>query len=170
MVTFIIGGIKSGKSSFALREAEKLPCKNLYFVATAKPIDREMQERIEKHKKQRHNKWITIEEPIDLASVINKIPEGSAIVIDCLTAWLTNLIVENQNTSELTEAFLSSLKSRKKETHIFIISNETGLGIIPCTELGRKFVDLAGMINQKVMEIADEGYLVVAGMPIKLKG
>lgn len=172
MITFIIGGMKSGKSNFALKEAEKLSCENFYFIATAKAVDREMRDRIEKHKKQRHSKWITIEEPFDLAGALNQIPENSAVIIDCLTAWITNLLVENFNIDEFTESFLNSLNSGKikKNTHIFIVSNETGLGIIPTTELGRKFIDLAGIINQRVMENADKAYLLVAGMPIKIKG
>lgn len=171
MLTFIIGGMKSGKSKFALQEAEKLPYKNFYFIATAKAIDKEMQERIEKHKKQRHSRWITIEEPIDLAGAIKKIPENSAVVVDCLTTWITNLIVENHHIEKFTETFLSSLKTfkDKKNVHIFVVSNETGFGVIPTTELGRKFIDLAGMINQKVMEIADTAYLIIAGMPVKIK-
>ncbi|HQA04387.1 MAG TPA: bifunctional adenosylcobinamide kinase/adenosylcobinamide-phosphate guanylyltransferase [Thermodesulfovibrio thiophilus] len=171
MIAFIIGGMKSGKSSFALREAEKLPHKNFYFIATARATDSEMEERIENHKKNRDNRWITIEEPIDLSTALKKIPESSIIIIDCLTAWLTNLLIECNPIDELLESFLCSLKSYKlkKDAHLFIISNETGTGIIPATELGRTFIDLSGQMNQRVMEIADTAYLIIAGQPLKIK-
>lgn len=171
MITFIIGGVKSGKSNFALREAEKLRNKNFYFIAPARAIDEEMRQHIEKHKKLRGNHWITIEEPINLHTIVNKIPEHSSLIIDCLTTWLTNLIVENYDVDKFTEHFLNSLKSYKfrNDIHIFIVSNEVGSGIIPETSLGRKFVNIAGYVNQKIMEISDTAYLMVAGRAIKIK-
>lgn len=171
MITFIIGGIKSGKSNFALKEAENLKSKNFYFIATAKSIDEEMQERIEKHKKQRGNQWITFEEPINLHIIVDKIPECSSLIIDCLTTWLTNLIVEGHDVDKFTEQFLDSLNSCKLKDNIriFIVANEVGLGIIPDTKLGRKFVDIAGYVNQKIMELSDIAYLMVAGRAIRIK-
>lgn len=167
MITFIIGGIKSGKTKFALKEAEI--SKNLYYIATAKAIDKEMEERIERHRKERGSQWITIEEPVNLGEAIMKIPENSSVVIDCLTTWLTNLIVEGYDYEEFINSLIDSLKKVKKSIHIFIVANEVGLGVIPETEFGRKFIDIAGVINQKIMDLCDKAYLMVAGRGISIK-
>lgn len=105
MITFVIGGIKSGKSNFALKEGEKTGSRNFYYIATARAIDEEMKERIERHKKERGSHWITIEEPINLNEAIMKITQNSSVVIDCLTTWLTNLLVEGYDFCEFVEAF-----------------------------------------------------------------
>lgn len=169
MITFIIGGIKSGKSNFALKEGERTGNKNFYYIATARAIDEEMKERIEKHKKERGSHWITIEEPINLDEAIRKVAQNSSVVIDCLTTWLTNLLVEGYDFYKLVDAFIDSLSRYRKKNHLFIIANEVGLGIIPENELGRKFVDLAGTVNHKVMNICDRAYLMIAGIPLRIK-
>ncbi|MGB9822742.1 bifunctional adenosylcobinamide kinase/adenosylcobinamide-phosphate guanylyltransferase [Thermodesulfovibrio sp.] len=169
MITFIIGGIKSGKTKFALKKAQNTGSKNLYYIATARAIDDEMRQRIERHKKERGSQWITIEEPINLMGVIMKIPENSSIVIDCLTTWLTNLIVEGYDYQEFVSSFIDVLKKIKGSIHIFIVSNEVGLGIIPEKELGRKFIDIAGTLNQKIMDICDKAYLMIAGKGLQIK-
>ncbi len=169
MITFIIGGIKSGKSNFALREAEKTESKNFYYIATARAIDDEMKERIERHKKERGSHWITIEEPINLNEAIMKTTENSSVVVDCLTTWLTNLIVEGYNVYEFVDSFLDLLERYSEKIHIFVVANEVGWGIIPENELSRKFIDLAGTVNHKVMDICDKAYLMVAGRDLKIK-
>ncbi|WP_353684578.1 bifunctional adenosylcobinamide kinase/adenosylcobinamide-phosphate guanylyltransferase [Thermodesulfovibrio sp. 3907-1M] len=167
MIIFILGGIKSGKTRFALKEAEIN--KRLFYIATARAIDNEMKERIERHKKERGSQWITIEEPINLMEAIMKIPENSSVVVDCLTTWLTNLIIEGYDYEEFTESFIDSLKKVKDSIHIFIVANEVGLGIIPERELGRKFIDIAGTANQRIMDICDKAFLMIAGKALRIK-
>jgi adenosylcobinamide kinase/adenosylcobinamide-phosphate guanylyltransferase len=169
MLTFAIGGIKSGKTKFALKKAEELNNSKLYYIATARAIDEEMKERIERHKIERGEKWITIQEPIEVDRVLKAIPKGSVIIIDCLTTWLTNLLIENYDFEEKTNKLLDILLKTKTDLDLFLISNEVGLGIIPDNTLGRKFVDLSGSFHQKVAQIADEVYFIICGCAIKVK-
>uniref|UniRef100_A0A7C4AJD1 Adenosylcobinamide kinase n=1 Tax=Thermodesulfovibrio aggregans TaxID=86166 RepID=A0A7C4AJD1_9BACT len=169
MITFIIGGIKSGKSRFALKEGENTGSRNLYCIATARAVDKEMKERIERHKKERDSGWITIEEPLNLVEAIMKIPENSSVVIDCLTTWLTNLMIEVYDYQKFIDSFIDLLKKIRENIHIFIVANEVGLGIIPESELGRKFIDISGTVNQKIMDICDRAYLMVAGRALRIK-
>ena len=128
-----------------------------------------MKKRIEKHKKERGSKWITIEEPLNLEKAITKIPENSSVVVDCLTTWITNLLVEGYDYRKFVQSFIKVLQKAKKSLHIFIIANEVGLRIVPETEFGRKFIDLAGTINQRIMELSDSAYFMIAGNPLKIK-
>jgi adenosylcobinamide kinase/adenosylcobinamide-phosphate guanylyltransferase len=169
MLAFVIGGIKSGKTKFALKKAKELNSGKLYYIATARAIDEEMKERIERHKIERGEKWITIEEPIEVDRVLKEIPKGSVIVIDCLTTWLTNLLIENYDVEEKTNKLLDILLKTKTDLDLFLISNEVGLGIIPDNPLGRKFIDLSGSFHQKVAQIADEVYFIICGCGIKVK-
>ncbi|MDP2754417.1 MAG: bifunctional adenosylcobinamide kinase/adenosylcobinamide-phosphate guanylyltransferase [Nitrospirota bacterium] len=181
-LVFITGGARSGKSTFALKEASKISG-NKAYIATAEALDEEMKERIEKHKKQRGNGWDTYEEPIKISEVIKKI-EGkcNVIVIDCLTLWLSNLMHAGSPITDEINNLIDVLTnvgawhgmphcrggSRTAPT-IFIVSNEVGMGIVPDNELARNFRDMAGILNQKIAEIADEVYMVVAGIPIRVK-
>jgi adenosylcobinamide kinase/adenosylcobinamide-phosphate guanylyltransferase len=167
MLAFIIGGIKSGKTKFALKKAEELNNGKLYYIATARAIDEEMKERIERHKIEREEKWITIEEPIEVDRVLKAIPKGSVIIIDCLTTWLTNLLIEDYDVEEKTNKLINILLKTKTDLDLFLISNEVGLGIIPANQLSRKFIDLAGNLHQKVAQIADEVYFIICGCEIK---
>jgi len=188
-IIFITGGARSGKSTFALKEASKISG-NKAFIATAvraygdTPLpDEEMKERIEKHKKQRGNGWDTYEEPIRISEVIKKIGKDySVIIIDCLTLWLSNLMHTGSPITDEINNLIDVLTnvgawhgmphrrggSRTAPT-IFIVSNEVGMGIVPDNELTRKFRDMAGFLNQKIAEIADEVHMVVAGIPIRVK-
>jgi Adenosyl cobinamide kinase/adenosyl cobinamide phosphate guanylyltransferase len=152
MLAFVIGGIKSGKTKFALKKAEELNNSKLYYIATARAVDEEMKDRIERHKRERGEKWITIEEPIEVDEALKKIPKGSIIIIDCLTTWLTNLLIENYDVEEKTNKFLDILLKIKTDLDLFLISNEVGLGIIPDNPLARKFIDLSGNLHQKVAQ------------------
>ncbi|OGW31909.1 MAG: bifunctional adenosylcobinamide kinase/adenosylcobinamide-phosphate guanylyltransferase [Nitrospirae bacterium GWC2_42_7] len=167
-IIFITGGTRSGKSSFALQKAMKLQGKRAY-IATAEALDEEMEERIKKHKKDRGNDWDTYEEPLKIPGVLKKIESQYAvIVLDCLTLWLSNLLHSNKNAEEEIESFCNSLSTIHGS--LFIVSNEVGMGIVPENELARKFRDLAGIINQKVARASDEVFMVVAGIPVKIKG
>lgn len=189
-IVFITGGARSGKSSFALGEAEKIEGRKAY-IATAQALDDEMKERIEKHRKERGVDWDTFEEPLKVSEIIADIKDKySVIVLDCLTLWLSNIILQSKNTTPQINDLLHELKnlSRSRSSNrskrlnglndlsglnslnFFIVSNEVGMGIVPENELARKFRDTAGFLNQKAAEIADEAYLVTAGIPIKIKG
>ncbi len=183
-ITFIIGGARSGKSAFALKEASPFKGKKA-FIATAEAIDEEMRQRIENHRKQRGEGWITYEEPLKIADLVEDIKgKYSVILIDCLTLWLSNLLIRHQNTEHRTQTIEAEVKkllgilSEFKTSSIcalgsgfclFIVSNEVGMGIVPENDLTRKFRDIAGFLNQKIAEIADEVYVVVAGIPIGVK-
>lgn len=171
MITLIIGGMKSGKTNFALRSAMSLNKRNYYYIATARAIDEEMIEKIKKHKEERDEKWITIEEPIDLTCAFREISENSSVVVDCITTWLTNLIVEERNIEFETELFLSLLSKFREinQIHIFIVTNEVGMGVIPEAFLGRKFLNIAGIFNQRLMKISDEAYFMIAGRELRIK-
>lgn len=166
---FVTGGARSGKSSFALKEAEKIEGKKL-FIATAEALDEEMESRIERHKKQRGDDWDTCEEPLMISAAIGKLAnEYQVIVIDCLTMWLSNAMHGNTDIECETDNLINILL-KTPDTHIYIVSNEVGAGIVPENELARRFRDLAGIINRKIAEASDEVFMVIAGIPIKIKG
>jgi len=168
-ITFILGGARSGKSAFALKEASKTSG-NKAYIATAEALDEEMQQRIENHKRQRSKDWITYEEPLRIAEVIKKIESTcSAIVIDCLTLWLSNVMHGNPDIGYEIENLVDTLHTARNASCIYIVSNEVGMGIVPENEVARKFRDMAGILNQKVAEVSDEVYMVVAGIALKIK-
>jgi adenosylcobinamide kinase / adenosylcobinamide-phosphate guanylyltransferase len=167
-IIFITGGARSGKSSFALKEASGMPGRKAY-VATAEALDEEMRKRIEGHRKQRGKEWETFEEPLAIAEVIRKIRgEYGTVILDCLTLWLSNIMHANLDIEAEIERLISTLPSH--QISIFIVSNEVGMGIVPENEMARKFRDMAGTLNRRVAEVADEVYLVVAGITLKIKG
>jgi adenosylcobinamide kinase/adenosylcobinamide-phosphate guanylyltransferase len=172
MIVLVLGGARSGKSKYAIKYAENLSnLSNFYYIATAQALDEEMRERIERHKKERGDKWKLIEEPLHLWEVLKNLEENSVALIDCLTLWLTNLMMKEYSIEESFEKFLQELKTFKKKPNLYVIcvANEVGLGIVPDSPLGRKFRDYAGLLNQKIAELADEVYFVVAGCPLILK-
>ncbi len=182
-IVFIIGGARSGKSSFALSEASKIKGLKAY-IATAEALDSEMKERIERHKKSRGNRWDTYEEPLKINTVLTGMKNKySAVVLDCLTLWLSNLMLRSKQPGNAINKFLQVLGSLSCSSssnrlnsltglnglNLFIISNEVGMGIVPDNKMAREFRDVAGFLNQKVAEIADEVYMVTAGIPVKIK-
>jgi len=169
-IIFITGGARSGKSTHTLKDASKLAGKKAY-IATAEALDKEMRDRIENHKKQRGKDWDTYEKPLRIAEVIQEI-EGkyTAIVIDCLTLWLSNIMQSGLNISQEIAKLIETLRITHNTTHIYLVSNEVGMGIVPENDMARKFRDMAGILNQKVAEISDEVYLLIAGIPMKIKG
>jgi adenosylcobinamide kinase / adenosylcobinamide-phosphate guanylyltransferase len=172
-VVFVTGGAKSGKSSFVLKEAAKHGGGKA-FIATAGALDAEMASRIEKHRRERGEGWDTYEEPIRITEVIKKI-EGKygAIVVDCLTLWLSNLMHADLDITQEIENLVGVLGNsglRTPNSGLFLVSNEVGTGIVPENKLAREFRDLAGTMNQKVAGASDEVFMVVAGIPVKIKG
>lgn len=174
MLTLVIGGARSGKSKWALRYGEALSdYGSFYYVATAIPFDEEMKERIERHKRERSAKWRLIEEPIELPHLLNKMNDRNAVIlIDCLTIWLSNLIYYKKQIEVYRELLIREfIRFRNhKGSWLIVVTNEVGLGVVPETEIGRFFRDESGVLNQKIAEIADEVYLIIAGLPLLLKG
>ncbi len=163
----LTGGVKSGKSAKALELALKY--KKRAFIATGVAFDEEMTERIEKHKKQREGLFDTFEEPVQIDKVISKIKDQyDVIVVDCITTWLGNLFhyfAEDEKKIEQTiESFLTSLTGKE-----ILITNEVGWGVIPVEKLTRKYVDTIGKLNAKLASMADEVYLTVCGIGVKIK-
>lgn len=175
MITFVLGGARSGKSSWALRYGENLRGFNKhYYVATAEALDEEMKERIYRHRKERSDVWQTIEEPVNLSLVLSKLNQkGTIVLIDCLTLWLSNVLLKDKdNLKRLVEDLEREISSFKEteEKWLIILSNEVGLGIVPESPLGRLFRDKAGWLNQRMAGIADEVYFIIAGQSLLLKG
>ncbi|MBI5740060.1 MAG: bifunctional adenosylcobinamide kinase/adenosylcobinamide-phosphate guanylyltransferase [Nitrospirae bacterium] len=181
-ITFILGGARSGKSAFALNEASKTEGRKA-FIATAQAFDEEMKERISKHRKERGPEWDTYEEPVNIVHALSDLKgKYNAIVLDCLTLWLSNLLIRAQSTDHRTQTedkcigeLIETLHKSKhsslvtRHSSLFIVSNEVGMGIVPENELARRFRDLAGSLNRRLAEISDEVYLVTAGIPMKIK-
>lgn len=164
---FITGGARSGKSSFALKEASGISGEKAY-IATAEALDEEMRERIEQHKNQRGKDWDTYEEPLRISDVIKKIESRyDVIVVDCLTMWISNIMNAGLSIEIEIENFISSLATHNSS--VYIVSNEVGMGIVPENEVARRFRDVAGTLNQKVAKVADEVYFVIAGIPLRIK-
>lgn len=166
MKHLILGGARSGKSRFA-EEMALAGGKECVYVATGWAGDDEMAARIAAHQQQRDSRWSTIEEPLHLAAALTQIDgEGKAILIDCLTLWLSNAL-HHQVWAEQKHALLNVLPSLSADVHL--VSNEVGSGIVPLGELSRTFADEAGRLNQDIARACDEVTLVVAGLPLTLK-
>jgi adenosylcobinamide kinase/adenosylcobinamide-phosphate guanylyltransferase len=168
MIHFIIGGARSGKS----RYAEKLASdsrKEVVYVATAQAYDNEMEARIQHHKEQRPDVWQTFEEPIYIDDVISNYNSSShCILIDCLTLWVTNLLCQNEDVAAYKTILLEALSHT--ESDIILVSNETGMGVVPLGELTRRYCDEAGWLHQEIAAVADQVVLMVAGIPVVIKG
>jgi adenosylcobinamide kinase/adenosylcobinamide-phosphate guanylyltransferase len=168
-LVLITGGAKSGKSRLAQNLAEALPGPRLY-VATGEARDDEMQVRIARHQAERGPEWETREEPLALTRVLREIDgRYKVILVDCLTMWLTNLLL--REAAELAGAgqqLGEALKSMT--TPVILVSNEVGWGIVPDNPLARRFRDEAGLLHQELAALADLAILVVHGLPVFLKG
>lgn len=168
-IVFVTGGARSGKSGFALSEALKITGKKA-FLATAEATDKEMEDRIKRHKRDRGSGWKIFEEPIHIARLVKEIDgQYPAIVVDCLTLWLANVMMSGLDAEKETDRLMAVLKAMKK-SKVFLVSNEVGMGIVPENELARRFRDMAGRLNQRVTAIADEVYITLSGIPMKIKG
>jgi len=175
LISLITGGARSGKSRYALALAgsHARPA----FVVTAEAFDDEMRARIERHRRERAGRWLTVEEPIDLAGALERLPADTEIaVVDCLTVWLGNLahrrgdavLAEDPGEIEEVTAFLATLE--RPPCSLVLVTNEVGLGVIPDNALARSFVDLAGRLNQAVAARAQRVVFMVSGLPLALKG
>lgn len=169
-ITLVLGGARSGKSTYALSLAKKQ--KKVAFIATCQALDKEMAKRIEMHKKSRPKHWQTFEESRDLGALLSKMGNTfDCIIIDCLTLLVSNLILSGDTEKDVLnkfEEFLAQLQNKKAK--VIIVSNEVGLGIVPATKLGRDFRDIAGKVNQIVAREANKVLFMVAGLPVDIKG
>lgn len=165
----VLGGARSGKTSFAERLAMRIGEKPVY-LATAEALDREMRERVETHRRARAGRFATIEEPINLSdALIESSKEFDVVLVDCLTLWITNLLGRGVNVANEVEELGVTLR-QIKTARIILVSNEVGLGIVPDNALARTFRDLAGSAHQRLGEICTDVYFVAAGLPLTLKG
>ena len=168
---FILGGARSGKSSYAAELAKRLRKKTV-FIATATPSDNEMKERIKLHKIQRPRKWKLIEESMDLSSILSKLKDKYGVVlIDCLGLLISNLLASNLKDKKI-EIRIKKLVNTilKTKCTTILVSNEVGSGIVPVTPLARRFRDLLGLANQMIAKKADEVIFIQSGIPMKIKG
>ena len=172
---FITGGTRSGKSLFAEQRALEFG-EPLCYLATAQALDGEMDERITVHQARRGTTWHTVEEPLQLPlALANCDNRYAAILVDCLTLWLTNLLLLDEKPGRESEQRIIaeveelSLTLSAMTTPVIIVSNEVGMGIVPEHRLGRIFRDVAGQANQIIAATASEAWLVASGIPIKLK-
>lgn len=166
--TFVIGGARSGKSAYAKCLAESI-AKERVFIATAEPIDLEMQERIARHQVDRDRSWRTVEEPVELLDAIAAHASCErSVLVDCLTLWLSNLTYHGRDVAKATAALVTGLASANG--HVILVSNEVGLGLVPDSPVGRAFRDAQGRLNQDVAAVCDRVYFMTAGLPLLLKG
>jgi adenosylcobinamide kinase/adenosylcobinamide-phosphate guanylyltransferase len=168
-IILVLGGARSGKSSWALRYAEETYTSYL-FLATAEVGDDEMAERVRLHQASRGPEWGLIEEPLDIAEALqSNIGDADIALIDCATIWLSNILLQKgrEAVDAYEERLLKALSQRRQA--VIIVSNEVGTGIVPEHPLGREFRDLAGILNQKLAALADKVIMTVAGIPIHIK-
>ena len=164
-LTLVIGGARSGKSRHAESLIAALP-RPWTYVATAEALDAEMTERIGAHRARRGANWRTVEAPRDLAGAL-KASAAAPVLIDCLTLWLSNLMLAGADIEAETARLEQALAAAR--TPVILVANEVGSGIVPEHALGRKFRDLQGVLNQRMAARADRVVLVVAGLPLVLK-
>jgi adenosylcobinamide kinase/adenosylcobinamide-phosphate guanylyltransferase len=178
-ITLILGGARSGKSSYAQSLAEATG-KSVIFIATAQALDEEMSTRIQKHQSERPANWETLELPLELASHIHQI-KTDVVILDCLTLLLSNLVMQSakddlvdevpfaQAVQKEIEELIKKIRAPERKQDWFIISNEVGLGLVPPYQMGRIYRDWLGWSNQRIAHDADKVILMVAGIPMVVK-
>lgn len=167
-VMLVLGGARSGKSRFAEAAVTALP-KPWIYVATAEAWDCEMRARIDRHRIDRGPGWTTVEEPLDLPGALRRhAGPGAAVLVDCLTLWLSNLLGAGHDVDAAAADLLAALDA--VDGTVVLVSNEVGLGIVPDNALARAFRDHAGRLHQRVAARAQRVRLVVAGLPVAVKG
>lgn len=165
MITLVTGAARSGKTRFALKHAgEREP---RVYIATAELLDEEMRERARRHQQERSSRWMTIEEPLNLVQPLSQ--TYPVFVIDCLTLWLSNWLLRDSGS---VPAQIESLKTAlsRAQGDVIAITNEVGWSVVPDNQLARSFRDWSGKMNQEVADIADAVYVMVCGIPVRVKG
>jgi adenosylcobinamide kinase/adenosylcobinamide-phosphate guanylyltransferase len=168
MIYYITGGERSGKSRYAQQLALELTDRPIY-IATSRIWDKDFSERVQRHKNERDERWTSVEEEKQLSKIDL---EHKVAVIDCVTLWLTNYFVDTKNNVQesLKQAIAEFDKLSQVDTTVIIISNEIGMGVHADTEVGRKFVELQGWMNQYIAAKANKAILMVSGIPVTIKG
>lgn len=167
---FLIGGgVRSGKSAFALGRALALGERRV-FVATAQPFDDEMRERIGRHRDERADAFVTIEEPLAVPERLAELSDVDVVLVDCLTLWLSNLLLRGDDERAVAAAVarLAAVLAARR-FHVVLVTNEVGMGIVPESALGRLFRDVAGRAHQHLAALADEVYFAALGLVLQLK-
>lgn len=172
MIQFFLGGARSGKSRLA-EQAAAASNLDVVYIATAQGLDSEMQQRIVRHQNDRPTHWLTVEEPLNLTAVIQTYANDKrCLLIDCLTLWLSNQLLqqgeEQHNYHQQKTELLSVLANSPGQ--VILVSNEVGQGIVPLGELSRQYVDEAGWLHQDIAKVADQVRFVCAGLAMNLKG
>ena len=166
-VTLVLGGARSGKSRYAESLLDRHPGRRVY-LATAEVLDDEMAARIKAHRDRRDDDWKTVEEPLALAAALKaETEQGAAVLVDCLTLWLGNLLGEAREIEAEIDGLVASIGQFGGP--VVFVSNEVGMGIVPDNALARAFRDHAGRLNQRIAEIANSVFFVAAGLPLRLK-
>lgn len=166
-MSFVLGGAASGKSAYA-ESLFTVHSGARTYLATAQSFDSEMENKIARHKTMRGVGWTTVEAPIDISHVFLNASSGSAVLFDCATLWLSNILLANRDVEKAQEDLFVALASCR--VPVVIVSNEVGAGIVPADALSRRFRDAQGRLNQRLAAQADYAALVVAGLPLTLKG
>ena len=165
LLALVTGGARSGKSRFALGRATSLGLPRL-FLATGEAKDDEMTARIARHRAEREREWRTIEEPLEIAAIL-RAEAGQAIVLDCLTLWVGNLMEAGRDLEDAAADLVAALVARRSA--VIVVTNEVGSAIVPDNPVARLFRDATGLLNQRVADVADEVHWLVAGQPVRVK-
>ncbi|MDR1041695.1 MAG: bifunctional adenosylcobinamide kinase/adenosylcobinamide-phosphate guanylyltransferase [Deltaproteobacteria bacterium] len=168
-----LGGAKSGKTKAALRETESRPAPR-YYLATAQGLDEEMRGRIRRHQEERGPDWRTVEAPLDPAEALASIPGDRPVLLDCITLWFSNLMWSRPLSEQTPEWYLELVgklivSSAERPGALIVVSNELGWGIVPMEPESRLYRDMVGLAHQTLAAHASSVYLVVAGIPLKIK-
>ncbi|MBT9370908.1 bifunctional adenosylcobinamide kinase/adenosylcobinamide-phosphate guanylyltransferase [Rhizobium sp. CSW-27] len=167
-ITLVLGGARSGKSRFS-EDLARAGGLERHYIATSQAFDEEMHARIAQHRADRGDGWVTHEVPLLLLSALQQVARPERIVlVDCLTLWVTNLMMAEAEVDREGAALAESL--RKLAGPVIFVSNEVGLGIVPDNRMARAFRDHAGRLHQAVAAVADEVFFIAAGLPLKMKG
>jgi len=169
MIILVGGGSRSGKSRQALSCASRpFAIGGKYFIATAETLDQEMQARADGHRAERGRDFTNIEEPLDLAGAISRVPTNAqSIVVDCLTLWVSNLMLAGLDVRQAADAALAAAKAHPAT--VVLVTNEVGCGIVPDSELVRRFRDETGWLNQQAAASASQIWWMIFGCPLQVK-
>ncbi len=167
-VAFVIGGCRSGKSAHALCLAETLSERNRVFIATCRPMDEEMRQRVAKHQKERDPSWRIVEDIPDLGEAIREAacPDG-VVLVDCLTLWAADLLWSGSNLEAALDRLIAGI--RASAGPVVLVSGEVGLGMVPENAMARAYRDAVGLVNQRVAALADRVVWMVAGLPVVIQ-
>jgi adenosylcobinamide kinase / adenosylcobinamide-phosphate guanylyltransferase len=168
-LTLLIGGARSGKSALALRRARDFGGP-VVFVATAEPRDTEMTERIARHRRERPLGWTTVEAPLDLAGALAAVPPSACAVVDCLSLWVANLLEQDRGEEAIEHAGAEAGRlAAARAAPTIAVTNEVGMGVVPASDLGRRYRDVLGRVNAVWADLASQAALVVAGRALLLE-